>query len=102
MIWGKRRFEDADYGPYMDRLDKLAMADAIRATDYLMVSTKTDKGECNYYVGVPNEDFMRFFDGFSRVDESDLPREIDVFHFGVEGEEFKRLFPVQEARPLMR
>jgi hypothetical protein len=34
---------------------------------------------------VPDDKLMRLFDGFIRVSESDLPKEIDMFHLGVEG-----------------
>jgi len=79
MIWGKRKFQDAEYSPYMARLEKLLMADATRAGQYAMVSTEEAIGEY-YYVGVPDEGLMRLFDGFERVPESELPKEIDVLH----------------------
>lgn len=42
---------------------------------------------------------MRLFDGFTRVSESDLPKEIDMFHLGVEGDEFNRLFKFRDGEP---
>jgi hypothetical protein len=89
MIWGKRQFQDAEYGPYMDKLSELMLADAHRANQYMMVSTEDDLGGmAEYYIGVPDEALMRFFDGFERVSESELPKEIDVLHLdagGVQG-----------------
>jgi len=92
MIWAKRRFQGAEYAPYMDRLDKLLMADVARTPHYVMVSVEAECGDHDYYISVPDEALMRFFDGFTRVSESELPKEIDAFHLGVEGEKFRRLF----------
>lgn len=78
MIWCKRRFEDADFGPYQDRLDKLAMADAKAVSEYCMVSVETSVAVADYYVGVPDEALLRFFDGFERVPADQLPKEIDA------------------------
>jgi|LNAP01.1.fsa_nt_gb hypothetical protein len=94
MIWGKRRFQDAEYGPYQDRLDKLAMADARVVDQYCMVSVETSVAVADYYVGVPNEDLMRFFDGFERVPEDQLPKEIDAIH--LDAGCVHRLFKVKE------
>lgn len=44
----------------------------------------------HYYVGVPDEILMRFFDAFERVPESALPKEIDVLH--VDARAVQRLF----------
>lgn len=81
MIWLKRRFAGADYGPYMDRLEQLMIANPQLYQKFIMVSTKTrDALVSDYYVGVPNEVLAGGFDGFIRVGESDLPRIIDVLH----------------------
>jgi hypothetical protein len=47
----------------------------------------------------PDDKLMRLFDGFTRVSESDLPKEIDMFHLGVEGDEFNRLFKFRDGEP---
>ena len=79
MFWGKRQFAYADFAPYQDRLSQLLMADAGNYRQYIMVSTDTGKpGISNYYVGVPREALLRFFDGFDPVTEQDLPQEIDT------------------------
>jgi hypothetical protein len=53
MVWGKRTFEYADYGPYMDRLEKLLMANPAHYREFIMVSTQTSHaGISDYYVGV--------------------------------------------------
>jgi hypothetical protein len=83
MVWIKRRFAAADYGPYMDRLEKLMMATPTRYPEFLMVSTKTDEVLLSdYYIGVPSESFLIGFDGFERIAEADLPKVIDTFHLG--------------------
>ena len=83
MFWAKRRFEYAAYGPYQDQLEKLLMANPTHYKEFLMVSTKTDDpAVSDYYIGVPSETFLAAFDGFERVAESDLPKEIDSFHLG--------------------
>ncbi len=81
MVWGKRRFEYADYGPAMDLLEKLLMANPTQYREFIMVSTKTSNaGSSDYYVGVPHKAFMTAFDGFEHVEESDLPKIIDTLH----------------------
>ena len=89
MIWAKRKFEGADYAPYMTRLERLLMADAMRAEQYAMVSVEDDDGE-HYYVGMPDEIMLRFFDGFERVRSEDLLKEINVLH--VDAGAVQRLF----------
>jgi hypothetical protein len=39
-------------------------------------------GVGDYYVGVPDEVSILAFDGFARVAEAELPREVDIFHLG--------------------
>lgn len=86
MIWGSRRFEDAEYAPYMDKLSQLMLADAKRASQYMMVSTEEDgAGVATFYISVPDEALMRLFDGFERVPEAALPKEIDVLHLDAGG-----------------
>lgn len=81
MFWVKRRFEYADYAPYMDRLEKLMMANAADYQQFIMVSTKTDKpGVSEFYIGVPRKELLQVFDGFTPVEEASLPREIDTLH----------------------
>jgi hypothetical protein len=83
MIWGKRRFANAEYTPYFDKLEKLLLAQPHRYQQFLMVSTNGDElGIDDYYVGVPDAACMLAFDGFTPVAESDLPKEIDVFLIG--------------------
>jgi len=83
MIWLKRRFQAADYAPYQDKLAKLMMAMPTRYAEFLMVSTKVkDALTSDYYIGLPEEPLALAFDGFERMDEAELPREIDVFHLG--------------------
>jgi len=92
MVWGKRRFAGADYSPYFDRLEKLMMATATRYREFMMVSTNTDDIlVSDYYVGVPNEAFMAAFDGFERVEESQVPKVIDTLHIG-DANEVERRF----------
>ncbi|MBS0220092.1 MAG: hypothetical protein JSR91_05045 [Proteobacteria bacterium] len=93
MIWGKCRFEDADYAPYMAKLERLLMADVARERQYAMVSVEDETGE-HYYVGVPDAILMRFFDDFEPVPESALPKEIDVLH--VDAEAVQRLFKFKD------
>jgi hypothetical protein len=84
MVWGKRRFSSAGYSPYFDLMRKLrqAEADPTPYRQFIMVSTERVGGESDYYVGVPSETVMAAFDGFERVEESMLPKVIDVLHIG--------------------
>src|SRR5580693_8015272 len=92
MIWGKRRFAYADYSPYFDRLEKLVMAAPTQYRQFMMVSTDTDEpGVSDFYVGVPNEAFMAWFDGFERVEEPQVPKVIDTLHIG-DANEIERRF----------
>ena len=55
MIWGKRRFELADYAPYQVRLAKLMLENPLLHSQFIMVSTVTDVPNVfDYYVGVPS------------------------------------------------
>jgi hypothetical protein len=66
MFWARRKFANADYGRYQDRLANLMMADAARYAEFIMVSTKTaDPTVSEYYIGVPNESYLSMFDGLS-------------------------------------
>jgi hypothetical protein len=79
MFWARRDFKSADHGPYPDRLVKLMMADVARRRQYIMVSVKRQKVMDNVvYVGVPDSGLLALFDGFERVAEAQLPKEIDV------------------------
>ena len=50
MVWGKRAFEYADYAPYMDRLERLLMANPALYREFIMVSTQRPKpGISAYY-----------------------------------------------------
>jgi phage terminase large subunit len=96
MIWSKRKFQDADYAPCMERLSQLMLADASRADQYMMVSTEDDAADVDeYYISVPNEVLLRLFDGFERVPESALPKEIDMIHLDAGG--VARLFKVKRS-----
>lgn len=80
MIWVKRRFQFAEYGQYMDLLERLLMANPTLYQEFIMVSVKTEDkpGESGYYVGVPHKALLAGFDGFTPVEESELPKEIDT------------------------
>jgi hypothetical protein len=79
MIWGRRSFSWADYSPYQDKLTKLMMDNPTLYKQFIMVSTKKETaGTSICYVGVPSEAFFAGFDGFDRVQESELPKVIDV------------------------
>lgn len=83
MIWLKRRFYAAEFAPYQDKLGELMMATPSSYSEFLMVSTETDKPlVSDYFIGLPGEPMDRFFDGFERITEADLPSEIDTFHLG--------------------
>jgi hypothetical protein len=79
MFWGKRSFSRADYAPYQDKIAKLMMDNATLYKQFIMVSTKTENSAVSvYYVGVPSEAFLVGFDGFEKVQESELPKIIDT------------------------
>ena len=79
MIWGKRQFAFAEFAPYQAIMEKLLMANPALYQEFIMVSTKTEKrGTETYWVGVPNEMLLIPFDGFDRVEERELPKEIDT------------------------
>lgn len=96
MIWGKRRFQDAEYAPYMEKLSQIMLADASRAAQYMMVSTEDEEsGAEEYYISVPDEALMRLFDGFQRVPDSALPKEINVIHLDAGG--VRRIFTMKKT-----
>jgi hypothetical protein len=77
MIWGKRRFQWADYAPYQDRLEKLQMANATRYREFMMFAIQEKVGLQDIYVGVPTNELMAVFDGFEPVSEAALPKVVD-------------------------
>lgn len=78
VIWGKRVFDGADYARYQDRLQQLLFTHPAQYREFIMVATDTDDpGVSIYWVGVPSEILFAPFDGFERVEEADLPKEID-------------------------
>lgn len=83
MIWLKRQFQAADFAPYQNLLEGLIFLAPTRYAEFLMVSTETSRPLISdYFVGLPDESFAHRFDGFERVAENDLPKEIDTFLFG--------------------
>jgi hypothetical protein len=78
MIWGKRRFQWAEYAPYQDRLEKLQMANASRYREFIMFAIKEKAGFQNIYVGVPTKELMVVFDGFEPESEAGLPKVVDT------------------------
>jgi hypothetical protein len=96
MYWARRRLAYGDFSPYFYRLEKLMMANPVRCSEFIMVSTKTaDSAVSVYYVGVPNAVLLAIFDDFERVDEFALPKVIDVVHIAdATKEPFKSRFRV--------
>jgi hypothetical protein len=80
MFWAKRRFRHADYVPHFERLEKLLMANPAQYAQFIMVSTKVNAAEGEFYVGVPNKAFLAAFDGFAPVADDELPKVIDTLH----------------------
>jgi N-acetylglutamate synthase-like GNAT family acetyltransferase len=94
MYWAKRQFAFADYAPYQSKLQTLLMANARRHREFMMVATDTkEAGVSTYFVGVPEKAFLAGFDGFTAIDEAELPKEIDTRFVADEtSEEFKSRF----------
>ena len=80
MEWVKRLFQYAEYAPYMDKLGELQMQNPALYQEFMMVAVKKwHRGtEDEYYIGVPDNRFLVWFDGFTPVAESELPKEIDM------------------------
>jgi len=76
------------------------MANPTLYREFIMVSTKSE-GAANsmYYVGLPNEKFMAAFDGFERVEETELPKIIDTLRIAdATTDEFKSRFEFKHRR----
>lgn len=59
MIWAKREFQHAGFGPYQERLEKLLMKNPDRASEFIMVSTSSDHlTTATYFVGLPEREFL--------------------------------------------
>jgi hypothetical protein len=79
MYWAKRQFAYAEYAPYMSKLQTLMMANAKRYREFIMVATDTrEAGVSTYFVGVPEKALLASLDGFTAIDEAELPKEIDT------------------------
>jgi hypothetical protein len=80
MILAKRRFQHADYGPYMDRIADLQLKYPDKHEQFVMTARRVDAPEPgwrNYYVGVPDETFLQDFDGFQRINEEAVPNDME-------------------------
>jgi|LNAP01.1.fsa_nt_gb hypothetical protein len=78
MIWAKRRLSSDEYIPYQEKFGPLMRAQKSRCHEFVMVAVDGDPtGAGEYYVGVPDELSLRLFDGFSRVNEDELPEAVD-------------------------
>jgi hypothetical protein len=98
MIWATRRFAYADYAPYQDRIDKLVWMNTSLHRQFMMASVETDKrGVSDVYVGIPTADFLGEFDGFTVVQEEELPKEFDTLIMG-DVEEFKSRFSFRQRQ----
>ena len=94
MHWAKRQLAFAAYAPHQSKLQTLLMANARRHREFMMVATDTrEAGVGTYFVGVPEKDLLARFDGFTAIDEAELPKEIDTL-LVADGtsEEFKSRF----------
>jgi hypothetical protein len=88
MIWAKRRlFRFAEFAPYQNHLGELTVE--YPSDEFFMVSVGTD-----YFVGLPTEQFLPFFNGFEVVNEADLPKKVNVLVGDTSSEEFNRLFVI--------
>jgi hypothetical protein len=98
MIWAKREFTWAEYGPYQDRLAELMLANAPQYREFMMVGVnKPDRSKGDYYVGLPSPAFLALFDGFEVVPESELPRQIDcILVADATTDEFRARFAMRE------
>jgi hypothetical protein len=77
MIWGKRRFQWAEYAKYQDLLAELQQANAARYREFMMFAVERSVGDQDIYVGVPTKELMAAFDSFEPVSEAALPKTVD-------------------------
>jgi hypothetical protein len=96
MYWARRKLAYGDFSPFFYRLEKLMVANPVRYSEFIMVSTKTaDATVSVYYVGVPGAALLTAFDDFERIDEFRLPKVIDVVHIAETTKEpFKSRFRI--------
>lgn len=79
MFWVKRALKASEFPPYQHKMQVLLLAFPLSQADLIMVSVATEKaGQSICYVGVPLKEMLWIFDGFERVDEDNLPRQIDA------------------------
>ena len=92
MVWGRRRFQSAEYVPYQDRLQTLQTENATRYREFMMFAIEEQVGLQNIYIGVPTNELLAVFDGFEPVSEAALPRVVDTLllaDFNAFGERFE-------------
>jgi hypothetical protein len=82
LIWAKRQFARADYGPYQDRLAKLELVNAPQQRFYMLGVSPPDRTKSDYYVGLPSPAYLAIFDGFEVVSEAEVPHQIDCVLVG--------------------
>lgn len=96
MIWLKRRLLAADFAPFLRKLGELRLP-AREADKFQMVSVDGQFPlEADYYISLPSDEFAPQFTGFERVDDANVPRQIDRVHLADRSNQgFKDRFEVK-------
>jgi hypothetical protein len=100
MVWGRRRFQYAEYKPYFERLEQLLLSHPSQYREFMMVGVNTDApGTTEIFVGVPSATLLAAFDGFDPLEESELPKVIDTVHIADTTKvEFKSRFSFRHSQ----
>ena len=94
MIWAKRNFQWPEYTHYLRVLADLQLANPGLAEQFVMVSRKIEgPGISAYYIGLPNETFLKAFDNFAVIREQELPDVIDDLHLAA-GDTVTKFFKI--------
>jgi hypothetical protein len=91
MIWAKREFKFAEYGPYQDRFAGLHLS-LREPAGMMMVMAKKSATLSDVIISLPDQALLAMFDGFQLIEESDLPKEASILYVDHATDDFEKRF----------
>jgi len=97
MIWAKREFQFAEYGPYQDRFEKLHFKLG-GPGEMMMVMAEKNARLSDVIISLPDAALLSMFDGFEIIDESELPKGVSILCVNHATGDFEKRFKIPSGR----
>jgi len=97
MIWAKRDFQFAEYAPYQVQFEELHFKLGGPAA-MMMVMAKKNARLSDVIISLPDAKFLRMFEGFEIIDESELPKEVSILCVNHATDDFEKRFKIPSGR----